>query len=152
MTYDGTAFPPSAWPAAFGTPASRLLARLMPWRYDRQLLAGVAPEPGGALAAHIARLTSDTERRQLISALGFVVREAGVRPTLYSSRIPLDEGTVSSAVTHIDEVRVRLEASRPVRALGVARLRLLLSDGAGPFYEDGRGNLTVALREVLAEL
>jgi hypothetical protein len=39
-----------------------------------------------------------------------------------------------------------------VSARGVARLRLLLSDGAGPMYWYGGGDLGAELRAVLAQL
>jgi hypothetical protein len=45
-----------------------------------------------------------------------------------------------------------LHSPRPVRARGVARLRLLLSDGTGPLYRSGRGSLAAELRGVLAAL
>lgn len=162
MTHDGgPALPPPVWPADDaapaglrepGTPLTRLAARLAPGRYDRQLLAGTAPEPGSALAVHVARSTSDGQRRQIALILRVVLRELHRDPTLYSSRVPLDDGTVGSAVTLIDEIRERLEASRPVRAHGIARLRMLLSNGAGPFYRQGAGDLRADLRAVLAEL
>ena len=34
----------------------------------------------------------------------------------------------------------------PVRARGIARLRMLLSDSDGPLYRPGRGSLAAALR------
>ncbi|MGV0746180.1 hypothetical protein [Mycolicibacterium sp. XJ870] len=162
MTHDNIpALPQPAWSADDaaptglrepGTPLTRLAVRVAPWRYDRQLLAGAAPEPGSALAVHVARSTSGSQRRQLASTMRYVLRELHEDPALYSSRIPLEDDTVASAATLIDEIRERLEAPRPVRAHGVARLRMLLSDGAGPLYRDGRGELSVALRAVLAEL
>jgi len=39
-----------------------------------------------------------------------------------------------------------------VRARGMARLRMLLSDGTGPLYRAGRGSLAAELRGVLAAL
>jgi len=47
---------------------------------------------------------------------------------------------------------VRLHAPVPVRARGIARLRMLLSDGTGPLYRPGRGSLGAALLGVLAAL
>jgi hypothetical protein len=69
-----------------------------------------------------------------------------------SSRIPLDRSAVAAAAETIDRVRMRLHAPRPVSARGVARLRLLLADGAGPMYRFGRGDLGAELRDVLALL
>jgi len=51
-----------------------------------------------------------------------------------------------------DQVASRLLAPRPVSAHGVARLRLLLSEGTGPMYWSGGGDLGAELRTVLAHL
>jgi hypothetical protein len=59
---------------------------------------------------------------------------------------------VVAAEDLIDDVTLLLHSPRPVRARGMARLRLLLSDGAGPLYGPGCGNLIAALRGVLAAL
>jgi hypothetical protein len=135
-----------------GSAIVRLIARVFAWRYDQQLLDGVTVEPGSPLAMHIARLTSDHERRALARTLSHVLREADAEQAFYSQRVPPNQGTVMSAVDQLDEVRLRLEGPRPVRAHGVARLRTLLGDGIGPFYEQGRGDLATALHEVLADL
>ncbi|AKS30787.1 hypothetical protein [Mycolicibacterium goodii] len=161
MTHDNTALPQPMWPADDAAPAglrepgtlrARLAARLLPRRYDRKLLAGVPPQPGSALAVHVARLTSRSHRRAYAFALRQVLRSLHEDPALYSSRLPLHDGTVASAATLFDEIRERLEAPAPIRAHGVARLRMLLSDGSGPVYRGGEGNLTGHLRAVLAEL
>lgn len=159
--HDNTALPWRMWPADDTAPAglrepgtlpARMAARLFPWRYDRQLLAGMPPEPGSALAVHVARRTSEPQRRAYAAALRQVLRSLHEDPALYSSRLPLEDGTVASAATLFDEIRKRLEAPTPVRAHGVARLRMLLSDGASPIYRGGDGSLTGQLRAVLAEL
>jgi hypothetical protein len=135
-----------------GSAIVRLTARLFAWRYDQQLLDGATVEPGSPLAMHIARLTSDRHRHGLAATLRHVLQQAHAEPVFYSSRISPNQGTVMSAVDQIDELRLRLEGPRPVRAHGVARLRVLLADGIGPFYMQGRGDLATALRGVLADL
>ncbi len=52
----------------------------------------------------------------------------------------------------IDDITLLLHSPRPVRARGMARLRMLLSDGRGPMYRNGRGSLAAELRGVLAAL
>ena len=47
---------------------------------------------------------------------------------------------------------LRLQSPRPVSARGMARLRLLLSDGVGPLYQFGRGDLAGRLGAALAAL
>ena len=69
-----------------------------------------------------------------------------------SPTIPLDRSAVAAAVGLIDQVVQRLTGPRPVSARGVARLRLLLSDGAGPMYWPGARGLGAELRAVLAQL
>ena len=57
-----------------------------------------------------------------------------------------------AAADLIDTVTLRLHSPRPVDARGMARLRLLLSDGTGPLYVAGRGDLIGSLRAALAAL
>ena len=49
-------------------------------------------------------------------------------------------------------ITLRLHSPRHVSATGMARLRLLLSDGCGPMYEWGRGDLGDRLRAAAAAL
>jgi hypothetical protein len=131
---------------------TRVIAELFATRFDKQLAAGVAPEPGSVLAAHVSRLASACERRKLAEALHHSVCEAHSRRTRMSATIPVDRSAVAAAVGLIDQVVQRLTGPRPVSARGVARLRLLLSDGAGPMYWPGGGDLSAELRAVLAQL
>lgn len=135
-----------------GSVIVRLTARLFAWYYDQQLINGVSVEPGSPLAMHIVRLTSDRHRRALAATLRRVLKEADAEPVFFASRIPMHRSSIISAVDLINEVRQRLEGPRPVRAHGVARLRMLLADGIGPFYSERRDDLTIALRSVLADL
>jgi hypothetical protein len=121
---------------------TRVIAELFATRFDKQLVAGVAPEPGSVLAAHVARLASAGERRELAEALHQIVCETH----------PVDRSAVAAEVGLIDQVVLRLLGPRPASARGVARLRLLLSDGAGPMYWSGGGDLGAELRVVLAAL
>lgn len=130
---------------------ARLTARLRAHRYDRMLAVGVSADPGSPLAAHRTRLTSTTERQAVASALLRAVREAR-DPDVHSWRIPVHIVNVIAAADLIDQVRLRLQSPRPVGVLGMARLRLVLSDGAGPLYRFGRGDLTGRLGAALAEL
>jgi hypothetical protein len=131
---------------------ARLTERLFGARFDRQLVAGVPPSPHSPLAVHVSRLASASQRRALATTLRDVILEAHSRRAAVSSRIPLNRCAVAASAHTIDKVRMRLHAPRPVSARGVARLRLLLSDGAGPMYHLGRGDLDAELRDVLALL
>ena len=132
--------------------STRVIAELFATRFDKQLVAGGAPEPGSVLAAHVSRLASAGERRTLAEALHHSVCEAQSRRRRMSATIPVDRSGVVAAVGLIDQVVLHLLGPRPVSARGVARLRLLLSDGAGPMYWPGGGDLGAELRAVLAQL
>ena len=134
------------------SPVSRVAEVVFARRFDRELVAGVAPEPGSALALHIARLTSAHEREELARALGRKIRDAYTARVVPSAAVPVNRAGIVAAETRIDEVVTRLRAPRPVSAHGVARPRVLLADGGGPFYQGGRGNLIAELGAVLAAL
>jgi len=107
------------------------------------------------LAAHLrctcARLTSARERNDLACTL----RVACTTPrsaARFTAHVPVQADAVRLCAEVISAVCNRLEDPFPVRARGVARLRILLSDGRGPLYRTGRGTLGAALRGVLAAL
>jgi hypothetical protein len=130
----------------------RLCARLFAGRYDRQIEAGVSSIPGSPLAVHVARLVSARERDDLASALRLIVRDADVTHGPFTARIPVHPAAVHHAAEVIDEVCDRLVDPFPVHARGMARLRIVLSEGCGPLYRPGAGTLAAALRGVLATL
>ena len=139
------------------SPIARLTARVRAGRYDRLLSVGVTPEPGSPLAAHCARLTSTTERHAIARSLRRAVRDAHDHTATTSSspipaRIPVNVANISAAEGLIDRVTQRLHSRRSISAVGMARLRLVLSDGAGPLYRFGQGDLPGRLGAALAEL
>jgi hypothetical protein len=134
------------------TLAARLTARLWASRFDRMLAVGVAAPEGSALAIHAARLTSAQEREAIACLLRRSVSDAGNRNARMSSRVPLNVPNIVAAEDRIDQVTLRLHSPRPVTARGVARLRVLLSDGSGPMYRYGRGDLEGRLGAALAAL
>jgi hypothetical protein len=131
---------------------TKLRARLFIGRLDRQVAAGDPAPIGSALTVHTARLISTREREQLARALRACVRDARAGRATLSSRVPVHRAGVLAAEDLIDEATRLLHSPRPVRVRGMARLRLLLSDGAGPIYRPGSGSLIAELRGVLAAL
>jgi hypothetical protein len=132
--------------------STRLCARLFAGRYDRQIEDGVRPVQGSPLALHCARLISARERDDLAYALRLVVHDADHAAGRSHSRVPVRSVAVHHCAEVIGAVYDRLADPFPVRARGMARLRILLSDGCGPLYRSGEGTLTAALRGVLATL
>jgi hypothetical protein len=87
--------------------------------------------------------TNRAEREQLAHALRVVVRDA------LDVRAHRDRPGNPGVEDLIYEVTSRLHARHPVRARGLARLRMLLFDGNGPLYRQGHGCLATELRAVL---
>ncbi len=131
---------------------ARMTARLRARRFDRALAVGVPAPAGSALAAHAARLTSVAERQAVARALRRAVCDAKDTRATRSGRVPMHRANIASAEALIDEVTLRLHAPHPVSARGMARLRQLRSDGTGPLYRYGRGDLAGRLGAVLAAL
>ena len=134
------------------TVRARLEARLRAGRFDRMVAVGVPATPGSALAVHYGRLTATSERQTIARTLRRIVCGAQSPGPFMGSRVPLHVPNIAAATEVIDTITARLHAPRPVGARGMARLRALLADGAGPLYRYGRGDLVGRLGAALAEL
>ncbi|ORB53196.1 hypothetical protein BST42_12955 [Mycolicibacterium rhodesiae] len=134
------------------TVTARLRARVFAGRLDRDVDDGIAPLPGSPLAIHMARLTSISEREALARSLRQALADLHRERPAYSSHIPVHPQRLATCRDVVDDITLRLHAPQPVRARGMARLRILLSDGTGPLYCSGRGSLAAGLRGVLAAL
>ena len=134
------------------TLVTRLQARFLTGRLDRDLEAGILAEPGSALALHMVRVTSVEERQALARSLRHAVSDPRDTSRVVPMRVPVHPQRVAACHDVIDDITLLLHSPRPVRARGMARLRMLLSDGRGPLYRNGRGSLAAELRGVLAAL
>jgi hypothetical protein len=143
---------PSASDPSWPSLATRWRARFLAARLDRDLEAGILPEPGSALALHMARVTSVEERQALARSLRHAVSDPCDTGRVVPMRVPFHAQRVAACQDVIDDITLLLHSPRPVRARGMARLRTLLSDGRGPLYRNGRGSLAAELRGVLAAL
>jgi hypothetical protein len=144
-----------SWPGALPpdvrpTWLARVRASLFADRYDREVEACVTATPGSPISVHGARLTSAHERAVLSATLRTVMSDALVGDR--GTRIPVQEAAVRRSADVISAILDRLESPQPARVRGMARLRMLLSDGRGPLYRTGSGSLAAALRGVLAAL
>jgi hypothetical protein len=132
--------------------SARVTARLRANHLDRQLAVGVPAVAGSALAVHHARLTSTAEREAVARTLRRAVNEVRAGGGPMSSRVGLHTTNIEAAEDVIDAITLRLHSPRPVSARGMARLRAILSDGCGPMYRYGRGDLRGRLGAALAAL
>jgi hypothetical protein len=129
---------------------SCIAARLCARHLDRLVQAGANPQPGGALAAHVLRLSDIAYRERLAAEL----RRRGTvvlcdRVVLSPSRVNVP--AVWDAAELIERVEKRL-LTRHASPRGIARLRRLLADWNGPLRRRGCGDLCSELRGVLAAL
>lgn len=136
------------------TCSRRMWARLFATRYDLQIERGVTVAAGTPLAAHYLRLASRREREDLAAGLRRMLEDVGRLPSRpgVRLRVPLHAEAVERSAEVVQDVLARLLGPLPVRARGMARLRILLSDGRGPVYGPGRGTLAASMRGVLAAL
>jgi len=125
-------------PAAHGLSASRLRLRVLIHRYglDRELADGGEPEGEPKLQLRSRQLTCGAERRRLAARLRKLVDEVetvhGRQPL--SPILPVQREAVLIWRDSIIAVADRLDRPIPVAAAGMARLRLFLTDGAGPLF------------------
>ena len=115
-----------------------LRARLRHESLDRELACGIAPWRSPAHAARALQLTSARRRETYAQGLERVLAETeqvGGRISTRLSAIVLPDPTaVILCAPTIWEIVATLRGPAPVSAEGMARLRALLCDGAGPLY------------------
>jgi hypothetical protein len=115
-----------------------LRAWLRPGSLDRDLASGIAPWRSSTHAARALQLT--TARRRETYAVGLervlaeTERTGGRVSTRFSGVVTPDPASVILCAPTIWEIVATLRAPAPVSAEGMARLRALLCDGAGPLY------------------
>jgi hypothetical protein len=134
----------------------RLAARWRAHRLDRELATGVAPHTRAGLSVRAQTLVEPPVRAVFGRQLQRVVRDARDGRVSLGARIRPRSSEVLAAADQLDALADRLLAPAPVDARGVAQVRLLLSDGAGPLYyrgatEDLRSAAGRALRYLYPE-
>jgi hypothetical protein len=131
----------------------RLRARFAAGKLDRQLAEGAEPETSGILFAHASRIASPSACASLAASVRRVVAHSETTRCV-SNRAPLSREEILSTRAEMLELADRLERPGPVGARGVAQIRVLLADGAGPLYRvgDGAFRLRTDLRAVLEHL
>jgi hypothetical protein len=113
-----------------------LRARLHRESLDRELAGGIAPWRSPAHAARALQLTSTRRRDAYAAGLERVLAETERPPRSirFSGVVTPDPASVILCAPTIWEIVGTLRAPAPVSAEGMARLRTLLCDGAGPLY------------------
>jgi hypothetical protein len=125
-------------PPAHGISAPRLRLRVLFHRcgFDRELAEGEEAEEAPELRLRSRQLTDGAERSRLAGCLRKLLEEAeDVRkPPPLSPVLPIQRDVVLIWRESIIAIAGRLDRPIPVAAAGMARLRLFLTDGAGPLF------------------
>lgn len=135
-------------------PLMGLQARLQSSTLDRDLASGIASWRSPAHAARALQLTTPRRRDSYADGLERVLAETErPRRTSFHGRrfavaIP-DPAVVILSAPVIWEIVAMLRGPAPVSAEGMARLRAVLGDGAGPLYCIGQADpLRAALEHI----
>jgi hypothetical protein len=115
----------------------RLVARLRAARLDDELARGVAPEASVALLLRAQTLIAPSTRAALAREIQRILRDALSGYVWVISRVTPRRREVLDAAEELEALAHRLVEPGPVSADGVARVRLLLTDGCGPLYAHG---------------
>lgn len=133
---------------------ARVRARVCARQLDRALAEGVSPDSSADLSVRAHDLIGSRVRHMLAQAIRRLVQEASshsLRPMHFS--VPVCRSKVCRSRRTLEELADRLVSGEPLDARGVAQLRLLLSDGAGPLYDHPSANdLEPALERVKVAL
>jgi hypothetical protein len=120
---------------------------------DRELAAGSTSLPAQILAVRAQRITGSRSRRSLAAGLARVLKAAADSGANLTAAIGPDRHEVLAGRIVLGALERRLQAPEPVRAQGVAMLRLLLIEPDSPLYRPGEvGALGSRLRAAAAEL
>jgi hypothetical protein len=140
--------------ARAATPRERWLARICAARLDRALARGASPDTSAVLALRARALLLPQVQRELAQQVARVLAE-GTDPTprVRGSRVPVRRNSVRATAHLFRELVDRLSGAGPLSVEGIAMVRNLLTDGAGPIYHPGpAGELRGALDRALAAL
>ena len=139
-------------PAGYGRIQDRLRARFCGLALDRALAAGVPPDASAALALRARALTQTSAREELADQLRRIVRNA-CEPSVPGTRVRARREHVLAAEHAMQRLASRLQSPLPVEARGIARVRVLLSDGGGPlYYRASAQDLGTEIRQAISAL
>jgi hypothetical protein len=130
----------------------RVTARLRANRLDTELARGAALTRA-ALALRAQELGERRTRQRLGRSVRRILDDARTHRPLSIARVPTQRSEVLAAARELDGIAETLLTRGPVAASGVAQVRLLLINGAGPLYcRDAPGSLRAAASRALDAL
>jgi hypothetical protein len=130
----------------------RITARLCANPLDTELARGAAPTRA-ALALRAQDLGERRTRERLGRSVRRILDDARTDRPRSIARVPIQRSEVLAAAWELDRIAETLLTPGPVAASGVAQVRLLLINGAGPLYSrHAPGGLRAAATRALDAL
>ena len=131
----------------------RVLARVRARALDRALASGIPTDTTTALWLRARALTRPWVARELGQQLCRIVQEAHEPRRMPGMRVTPARERVLAAEDDLRVLARRLQSGEVVAPHGIAKVRLLLSDGTGPlFYRGSAMNLSDVIREATSAL
>jgi len=131
----------------------RVLARVRARALDRALASGIPTDTTPALWLRARALTRPWVARELGQQLCRIVQEAHEPRRMPGMRVTPARERVLAAEDDLRVLARRLQSGEVVAPHGIAKVRLLLSDGTGPlFYRGSAMNLSDVIREATSAL
>ena len=139
------------------TPWEWLVSHVRAAKLDRDIAAGASADGSPLLALRAQALVQPSMRRALARTVGQLLAEAtgtgSSAPHAAELRIPIRRDTIMDAADALQMLIERLLTRGPVPARGVAQVRLLLTDGAGPlYYPSDAADLRAAVDAAIEQL
>ncbi len=111
----------------------RVRLRLCVTALDRELANGAPPETSRVLALRARELSRPSVSDELGTQLRRILRDAR-QPVAPGSRVCACRGRVIAAESELRLLASRLHSPRRAAVRGLAKVRVLLTDGSGPLY------------------
>jgi hypothetical protein len=132
----------------------RLTARLRAGALDRVLASGALQNASPALALRARALAGPALAEECAAALRRIIQEARrSRPIPGMRVIGGARERVLGAEHELRGLASLLQSGQPLNVRGIAKVRMLLTDGTGPlFYRDSDQSLSDAVRDAASAL
>jgi hypothetical protein len=111
-----------------------LMARLTSKRLDQELADGADPNTDPLRHERARELVEDRTRHRIAANLRRALAEAEAPRSPFSVKAPIARRALRDSREDVEDVVDRLNGPAPVSPQGVARARMLLTDGTGPLY------------------
>jgi hypothetical protein len=137
------------------TPWEQFISHVRAYKLDHDIAAGASPESSALLALRAQALVRPAMRQRLARSLEHLREGAEPRPGPQPSglRVRVRRDRILGAADALQILIDRLVAPAPVPARGVAGVRILLIDGAGPlYYPSDNDNLSAHVLEIVEQL